>query len=160
MEGKKKQTRRQTGYALKQKKDVGIIYDKNEARCPLPEIGDKVVIEEKYVYSRRKGIVKAIYKPSDSYLSARGVPIVYEVKEITVPEDPLRGIVYLEAYVNPQLTYKARIDKLRVSIGFYRLMKQSEDGQIDVNILAGQITDAIAEYTPYYRKNHKNDEEI
>ena len=161
MEGKKKQTRRQTGYALKQKKDVGVLYDKNEARFPLPDIGDRVIIEEKYVYSRRKGIVKAIYKPSDSYLSARGVPIVYDVVEITNPEDPLKGLILLEAYVNPQLTYRARIDKLRVSIGYYRLRKQYEDGQIDVAILGAQLESAIAEFTPYYRKSHRdNDEEI
>ncbi len=156
--GKKK--RRQTGYRLYQQKDNGILYDKNEARFPLPEVGDFVIIEEKYVYTRGKDDwkIKAVYKPSDSYISGYGFPLVFEVVEITHPEDPLKGLIKLEArFKGRDHVHRATVSKKDVSIGFRRLAKQESGEQLRVKISTSYANSMIAEFSPFYRKRNFGD---
>ncbi|WP_026653362.1 hypothetical protein [Butyrivibrio proteoclasticus] len=152
-QGREIKRRKQTGYRLFQKKDYGTIYEKNEARFPLPDIGDYVIVEYKHTYSRRRneGKVKAVYKPDSSYYSANGLPLVFKVVDITCPEDPLKGAIMLEATVKSGYTYKSSVNKLRVSIGYYRLNKQESGAQLTESP-TNDIDDMIAEFAPFYRK--------
>ncbi|AOZ97839.1 hypothetical protein [Butyrivibrio hungatei] len=146
--------RKQTGYKLHQKKDFGPIYEHNEARYPLPNIGDYVIVDVKYTYSRTKqGKIKAVYKPYDRYFGANGLPLVYKVVDITCPEDPLSGEIRLEATSKSGYTYKDGIGKRRVSIGYYRLSKRASGEQLTEPLIT-DIDDMIAEFAPSCRKRH------
>ena len=80
--------------------NCGEIRESNVVVNELPQIGEFVVVMDKYIYERsqiKKDRIVTAYKVSATYKDARGVPRVYEVvgytKGIELPLDPENSII-------------------------------------------------------------------
>ncbi len=125
----RKKGAKQNDWCVYKKEYNGELYEKNEARYPLPQIGDYVIIwRRRENYKRgygKDGDVIGVWELDDNCLDALNRPLVYQVKEykLGIDKPTARGnSVYLESGgIRGYVTYKKWIDTISISNGYYHL---------------------------------------
>lgn len=112
--------------------NCGEIRESNKVVNELPQIGEFVVVMDKYLYERsqiKKDRIVSAYKVSSTYKDARGVPRVYEVvgytKGINSPLDPENSVIlkYSFGYGENKKEKEHRIKTLLICTGPMLLKK-------------------------------------
>lgn len=162
---KEKKTRTKNNWRMKRAVDNGPMYETNEARYPLPEIGSHVIVCVRETYARGYGedrSVRGVWQVDDSCRDAWNAPIVYEVMEYKygIDKPTLKGnAVRLEAKMRSGLgTWTRTLPTVSISNGYYRLLEREHGEQFFKKFRVNSKDCPVAELGPRVRKKKEAEE--
>jgi len=163
---KPKQKRAKNNWRVPKSVDRGPLFEHNEVRYPLPEVGSNVIVMVRKTYDRGygdDGTVRSSWEPDDTCVDAWGAPLVYTVVEYKLGIDkPLAraNAVRLEATMKSGFVYTRTLPTIHISMGYYFLARQTGQQFQKTLKRTGRFYNSkdlpIAELNPSARRKKEN----